>query len=227
MKILLVGSTSFIGKNLVKRFTSLGHEVYSLDRTRIGSKLNREKIFLYDITRPKTIIRAFRRIKNIDICINLAGGAGASQSNKSIFQVNYIGVKYLYNICKSYGVKQFIQFSSASIYGNVKKGKIIDENSKAVPFNNYSMAKLLADKYLTKNQNQKTKVLILRLPLVYGKNTSVTFSGLVEKIRASKFILFGKGNNVIHPLHVENLVDFLSIVSRRKLYLNSQLFSCQ
>jgi len=209
LRILLVSSTSFIGKNLAKSLISSGHEVYSLDRTRINNQIPKDKIFLYDICRPETIIQAFRIIKNIDVCINLSGGAGASQSPKSIFQVNYIGVKYLYAACRIYRVKRFIQLSSASVYGKVKKGQVINESSDTFPFNNYSMAKLMADEYLMKNQNENTDVIILRLPLVYGKETSVTIPGLVDKIKTSKFILFGKGKNIIHPLHVDNLTDLI------------------
>jgi len=212
-RILLVGSTSFIGKNLTRRLISSGHKVYSLDRSRINNQLPKENIFLYDISRPKTIIKAFKKIKNIDICINFAGGAGASLSSRSTFELNYFGVKYLYSACRMYGVKRFVQLSSASVYGKVSKNKVINEDSPTYPYNNYSMAKLLADDYLINNQNEETKVTILRLPQVYGRNTSVTIPGLVEKIRNSKFILFGKGSNIIHPLHVDNLVDlFIRII---------------
>ena len=224
MKILLVSSSSFIGKNIAKSLIKAGHELYSLDRSRVNNHMPKDKIFLYDISKPKTIIRAFEKLNNIDVCINLAGGAGAAQSSKSIYQVNYLGVKYLYKACEKYGVKKFIQFSSASVYGNVKHNQVIDENSAVKPFNNYSVAKLMADNFLLSQENSNVVTTILRLPLVYGKHTSVTLPGLVEKIGQSKFILFGRGQNIVHPLHISNLTDLIVKIVEKSDIVKSDLF---
>ena len=116
------------------------------------------------------------------------------------------------------GVKQFIFMSSSIVYGEatkISKQRVITAESKPRPDNCYGESKLSAEKGLLKIEketasSQNYKVVILRPPMVYGRNCKGNYPLLSKIARKSRF--FPKVNNYRSMIYVENLAEFIRIL---------------
>lgn len=114
---------------------------------------------------------------------------------------------------KAEGVKQFIFMSSASVYGNsapIGKKKVIDKDTPLQPSNGYGESKALAEKGLQQLQCDTFKVVILRPPMIYGKDSKGNYRNL-SKI-AKKLPVFPDVKNERSMLYIGNLVEFVRLM---------------
>ncbi len=114
---------------------------------------------------------------------------------------------------KSAGVKQFIFMSSAIVYGDsapIGKDKTISYDTEYNPANFYGDSKVQAEKGLLPLSCNTFKVVILRCPMIYGKDGKGNFP-LLEKI-ARKTKIFPKVKNKRSMLYVCNLAEFVRLM---------------
>ncbi|GBD72068.1 putative UDP-sugar epimerase [Tetragenococcus halophilus subsp. halophilus] len=114
---------------------------------------------------------------------------------------------------KSEGVKQFIFFSTMSVFG-MNQG-VINKETKLLPKTSYGKSKLEAEKEIRKLENEKFLVSILRPPMIYGPNASGNYSRLSKL--AKKLNIFPKINNQRSMLFILNLHQFLKIIIDNQL----------
>ncbi len=132
MKILVTGCAGFIGSHLCERLVSKGHTVLGVDnfdkfysaklKKKNMENLLKKRSFRFkkcDITNEKSLREVFK--KKPDTVVNLAAKAGVRPSIKdpqSYFNTNTIGTISVLNCARDYGVKNIVQASSSSVYGN-------------------------------------------------------------------------------------------------------------
>lgn len=144
-----------------------------------------------------------------DTIIHLAGivhRTGVSEEEYD--KVNYKLTIELAEKAKDKKVKQFMFFSTASVYGDVK-GKI-DKNTKENPNNFYGKSKLKAENTLKTLETNNFKVCILRPPIVYGKGCKGNYCFL-SKI-AKKLPIFPKVNNKRSMIYIDNLCEIMKLL---------------
>ena len=150
-----------------------------------------------------------RDFSGFDTIVHLAGIVHKKNVSKEVYEkVNYVLTIELAEKAKKDKVKQFIFFSTASVYGKIN-GKIT-QNSVENPNNYYGESKLKAEKKLKEIENDKFKVCILRPPMVYGKGCKGNYCTL-SKI-AKKLPVFPKINNTRSMIYIENLCEFLKLI---------------
>lgn len=115
--------------------------------------------------------------------------------------------KLLAKKAKDEGVKQFIQFSSMSVFGT--RIETIDENTIERPLTDYGKSKLIADKYLIGLVDSFFKVMIIRPPMVYGEQSP----GNYQKLSNLSKYLFVIPNikNYRSMIFIENLCEFVKV----------------
>lgn len=114
---------------------------------------------------------------------------------------------------KSDGVKQFVFMSSAIVYGDsapIGKNKIIAKGTEPAPANCYGDSKLQAEKGLESLNDGNFKVVILRPPMIYGKDSKGNYP-LLSKI-ARKIPIFPYVKNQRSMLYIENLCEFIRLM---------------
>ena len=114
---------------------------------------------------------------------------------------------------KAEGVKQFIYMSSAIVYGNsapIGKKKIITKDTIPTPANCYGDSKLQAEKGILPLNDDKFKVVVLRPPMIYGKNSKGNFPTLEKFAKKLKFFPYVKNERSM--LYVGNLVEFVRLI---------------
>lgn len=148
MRILVTGSSGFLGSTLIKR---LSGEVVLYDRNNNSSETldNKELLKL--------------KLKGIDVVYHLAGISNPKSGD--LYKVNVDGTKNLLDAVKELKQNTKIIFSSTfGVYKTPGKGDLIDENYSIGPRNDYGKSKLEAEKLiLMNNQN-----IVFRLSNIYG-----------------------------------------------------------
>lgn len=114
---------------------------------------------------------------------------------------------------KTDGVKQFIFMSSIIVYGEsagIGETKIITKDTPLAPANFYGDSKAKAEEGLHKLDDDSFNVVILRPPMIYGKNSKGNYPLLAKM--ADKLPVFPRVNNLRSMLYIGNLCKFVSLI---------------
>lgn len=118
---------------------------------------------------------------------------------------------------KADGVRQFIFMSSIIVYGDsgkIGERRVITPDTVPEPENFYGESKLRAEKGLNALREEKFRVVIVRPPMIYGKNSKGNYPKLAQY--AKKFPLFPNVENERSMLHIDNLCQFLKLAVDRE-----------
>lgn len=198
-KVLITGAGSYIGEY----FSAYAAERYN-------ENLSVETV---DMLNPSWRKKDFSQY---DIVYHVAGIAHADVGNvdedtkAKYYEVNTDLAVEVCEKAKADGVKEFIFMSSMIVYGDSApygKSKVIDEYTVPKAANFYGDSKLQADVAVRDLADDNFKVLVLRPPMIYGKESKGNYP-LLSKI-AKRFPVFPKVNNERSMLYVENLCEFL------------------
>ena len=162
MKILITGSTGFIGKNLINNKFFLKHKILLINSSKINKNKNILKSKIQNINLKINQIKSF----NPEAVIHLAW-YGIPDYGKEISKQNYKHqIKFFETLKKVKSIKKIIVTGSCFEYGTLS-GKA-NERKKIKKYNFFSKAKLNIYKYITNNFPEETKIIWLRLFYVYG-----------------------------------------------------------
>ena len=123
-------------------------------------------------------------------------------------QVNCETVVRVATKAKREGVKQFIFMSSMSVYG-VSQGTI-NHNTVPKPDSLYGKSKLSAEKELAPLDSEHFAVVMIRPPMVYGKNCKGNYIRLSSL--AKKVPVFLKTANKRSMIYIDNLSEFIRLM---------------
>jgi UDP-glucose 4-epimerase len=113
---------------------------------------------------------------------------------------------------KSSGVKQFIFLSSMIVFGDDKPINAmthITNETKPEPKNIYGKSKLEAEKKLLQLADINFKILLIRVPMVYGEGCKGNFPKLISI--ATKLPFFPDINNNRSMIYIYNLCEFIKL----------------
>lgn len=205
MKLLIIGSTGFIGSHCFNYF-SKSYDVYTADT----SKQSNKNEFVIDPYNPD-FEDIFKR-NNFDVCINCVGSANVSYSFEHPYNDFRLNVSIVINILTA--IKQFnatckfINFSSASVYGN-PEFLPINELASLKPLSPYGFHKLQSEILLTEyHRFFGLKTCSLRVFSAYGERLKKQlFWDLYLKARQSKnVVLYGNGSESRDFIYIQDLI---------------------
>ena len=183
MKILLTGSTGFLGKYIYNTL-STNHDILTIGRSNCDIKYNFDKLINF--------------LPECELIIHAAGVAHIltnSKLSKDIyydFNVNGTDL-FLKSILKSYKPKQFVFISSVGVYGLIK-GDQISENSSLLATDYYGKSKIESEKIIIDwCCANNIKYTILRLPLVVGTNPPGNLRSLINSIKHGYYFNISSG----------------------------------
>lgn len=149
MRILVTGSSGFLGSALIKK---LNGEVILYDRNNNSSETldNKELLKL--------------KLKGVGVVYHLAGISNPKSTD--LYKINVDGTKNLLDAVKELKQNTKIIFSSTfGVYRIPSEGDIVDESYAVEPRNDYGKSKLEAEKLLLENSQN----VIFRLSNIYGQ----------------------------------------------------------
>lgn len=181
MKILLTGSTGFLGRIILKELRDF--QVITLSRT--NSAINA------DLTAGKI------ELPKVNAVIHAAGKAHiVPKTQKEIEEfnlVNVIGTENLLNSLQANLPESFVFISSVSVYGRID-GNLISEEEPLNAKDPYGISKIQAEK-LVKSwcKINNVRLSILRLPLLVGARPPGNLGGMIKAIRNGYYVNIAGG----------------------------------
>ncbi len=207
LKILVTGASGFIGTNLCERLIHDGIEITKVTRKSSDPMLTFKNI---DGNSDWSKI-----LHDIDCVIHTANIAHLGQSNitdDDYISVNTEGTLNLAQQALENGVKKFIFISSVSVHGNKSNDYAFIEELKIdeSKLTGYAKSKALAEKGLkTITENSSMDLLVLRPPMVYGRNAPGNFRLLTKMINFRVPLPIGSIDAKRSFVYIHNLIDFI------------------
>tara|TARA_B100001057_G_scaffold492442_1_gene584842 strand:- start:56 stop:1036 length:981 start_codon:yes stop_codon:yes gene_type:complete len=251
MKILITGGAGYIGSHVCNLLLDKGFKVTVIDNLVTGNKElvpKKAKLIIADIADEKTIEKVIINEK-FDLVMHFAGLIRVDESVKEpekYNEFNFEKAKKFLNICFKNKLFKIIFSSTASVYGNPKKQKVL-ETDPLDPLNPYAISKLKLENFIiSKSKELKINYIILRYFNVAGADERMR-SGLISKFsshlikracevavgKREKLIINGNDYNTLDGtpirdyIHITDLAD-IHLISARYLIENgkSEIFNC-
>ena len=234
-KILILGSSGFIGKNLSIYFSNIKNlTCYGTYFTNYPKELKNKKIKLFkcDLTLKKQVDNVFKKIKP-DIVINAAATTSGAKDiiSKPFIHVNdnVIINSMITRASFEYKIKHVIIFSCTVMYRSSKKKlREIDFDANKELYPNYFGAgwmkvfvEKMSDFY---SRISKTKYTLIRHSNVYGPydkydlEKSHVFGATITKVMKAKkeIIIWGTGNESRDLIHINDLINFVACAIKKQ-----------
>ena len=174
-RLLIVGGTGFIGRNLVFNALQQGFSttVLSLNMPVDEKKVDGVEYLQADITDLRQIEEQLSGTV-FDYVVNLSGYIDHSNfldGGIKIIKSHFEGVQNLLQVIDWKALKRFVQIGSSDEYGDAPSPQI--ENVREAPISPYSFGKVASTQLLQMlHRTEGLSVVILRLFLVYGPGQS-------------------------------------------------------
>ena len=251
MKILVTGGAGYIGSHVCNLLLDNGYEVTVIDSLVTGNKNlvpKNARLVVSDIADEKKIEDLVIKEK-FDLVMHFAGLIRVDESvkePKKYHMFNFEKGKIFLNICFKNGLNKIIFSSTASVYGNPNKEKVL-ESDPLNPLNPYATSKQKLEDFIKKTSEKiDLKYVILRYFNVAGSDEKLR-SGLISKHsshlikiacevavgKREKLIINGNdydtfdGTPIRDFIHVSDLAD-IHLISAKHLIDNgkSDIFNC-
>lgn len=200
-KILITGANSYIGTSF-QNYARQWPEKYQVDTVDMIDGSWRKKSFA-----------------GYDVVYHVAGiahsdtGKVSEERKQFYYKINTDLAVETAKKAKEEGVGQFIFMSSAIVYGDsapIGKKKVITKDTPVSPANFYGDSKVQAENGIRLLDNEHFKVVILRPPMIYGKDSKGNYPLLAKM--AQKMPLFPYVENERSMLYIGNLVEFIRLM---------------
>lgn len=227
LKVLISGTSGFIGSILAARLSELDHEVYGLERYVTGryclGKHPALKTLYADLNDHWAIQHLIQRLQP-DIVVHLASISAVSYSYDhplDVFQTNCEATVNLAETCmrSDRNLKQFIMAGTSEMYGNQKQNPI-SESARFYPNSPYSASKASAVTYLRYMWDAYGFPVTIMVPFnTYGRHDNKHF--IVERCISQMLnqpkgtVTLGDPNPIRDLLYVDDHVQgYLSVFSQ-------------
>ena len=183
MKVLVAGSSGFLGTHVLQALTRHSHQIVALSR-KPPQKTKHCEFIPCDITQDDLPIDAMREC---DAIVNLVG-IKREQGNQTFEKVHLDVTRRLIAAARKAGIRRFIHISVVA--------------SRSAPRLPYHHTKWLAEEMVRKSGLDYT---ILRPGVIYGRGDDM-ISHLVKMIRFFPlFPVVGTGRSILQPVDVRDV----------------------
>lgn len=198
-RILITGANSYIGTSFEKWLQQYPND-YSVDTVGTRNEEWKKKDF-----------------SGYDVVFHVAGIAHVKENKKNADLYYEINRDLAYEVAqkaKKCGIRQFIFLSSMSVYGLVNG--VINRSTIPNPTSNYGKSKLQAEKLIEGLADDNFIVVILRPPMVYGKDCKGNYTRLAKLAVATP--IFPKVDNKRSMIYIDNLCEFIRQLIEKEAY---------
>ena len=249
--ILITGGAGYIGSHVSFLLIEKGYNITIIDSLITGNEQlvpKEANLEICDITDTDKVTQILKS-KKFEAVLHFAGLIRVEESVKypeKYIEFNYNKAKIFLDICFQNNLNKVIFSSSAAVYGNPKKDKII-ESDELNPLSPYADSKLMLENYLIdQSKNVNVKYIILRYFNVAGADQKMR-TGLISKFsthlikvasevatkKRNKLIINGDdyntpdGTPIRDYIHVSDLAD-IHLKSLEYLLKDNQseIFNC-
>ncbi|GGX18348.1 UDP-glucose 4-epimerase family protein [Undibacterium macrobrachii] len=212
-KILITGSTGFVGSHLLQMALAQNREVIcpirasknatSHSRASQIQNIDRQTDWQPHLNNVHTVIHCAARVHVMNDT--------ATDPLTAFREVNLYGSLRLAEQAAAAGVRQFIYLSSVKVNGEMTiDGQAFSENDPPSASDPYGISKQEAEAALLElGQRSGMAITIIRPPLVYGKGVAANFLSLLIWVKKQIPLPLGSIHNQRSIVFVKNLCDFI------------------
>jgi nucleoside-diphosphate-sugar epimerase len=204
MRVLVTGSSGFIGSNLVDFLLNEGYVVRGLDERRRNfepdpSQRNHYEELIGDVAQKEVVRKA---VEGIDLVFHLASLVTQVNVPESRYwEVNVGGTENLLSASKEAGIERFVYCSTDSVIGRIYHPPA-GEADTPHPENIYGTTKYEAEKRVLGHSGHMS-VVIIRPTRVYGPGDRRMLE-IFKRIKRGRFFLVGRGQVLFHPVYISD-----------------------
>lgn len=211
-RILVTGATGFVGRSFCAR---LVEERLPFRRAvRIADRTDRDTIAVGDIDGRTDWGRALAGVSHVvhlAARVHVMGGEG-EEMLAAYRQVNVDGTCHLAVQAARAGVRRFVFVSTIKVNGEETHATPFRADDLPAPADAYAVSKLEAEQGLMRIAGEGTmEVVIVRLPLVYGKGAGGNFGRLLRLVDSGLPLPFAGITNQRSLLGIDNLCHLLTL----------------
>ena len=220
MKILVTGSSGFIGFHLVNILLNSGHKVVGIDDNNdyYNPKLKLERLALLNSKNFTFYQGDINNLaipeKNFDLAINLAAQAGVRVPKEKEYlyeHSNIEGFKSFCNFCKRVKINKILYASSSSVYADVNDSKFCEVSTPLSPKSLYGKSKLLNEMHASELVKTYDLSLVgLRFFSVYGPygRPDMAYFAFTKAIKEETIINLNNNGNMYRDMtFIDDIVD--------------------
>jgi nucleoside-diphosphate-sugar epimerase len=216
MTILVTGGTGFTGSHLVRRLLSRNHTVRVLDSApglfhdelrRLGAEIT-----LGSVTDAALVERLTQGARWV---FHVAAVFRQINLPKRVYHdVNAVGTRIVGQAALRHGVESFVYCSTQGVHGDIKNPPG-NEDSPIAPEDYYQETKYLGEQEIARLVTEGLPATTLRPTAIYGPGDPARFLFLYRAALRRRFLMFGDGRTLYHPLYIDNLVDAFELAGER------------
>jgi UDP-glucose 4-epimerase len=221
-RILVTGSSGFIGSAVSNALAEAGHNVRAASR-RPHKNADHERIGWVALPDLEQEVDWAPLLDGIDIVVHVAAIAHRHADSGDYARANRMATASLAQACRRQGTKRLIFMSSISAQAGSAADHIVTENDEPWPITAYDRAKLAAEEEIRRSGVPFT---ILRPVIVYGPGAKANIA-LIMRIAALPLPLpFGAFKNQRSLLAIDNLVQAVIVCLDSPETLNQTFIVC-
>ncbi|HPI55499.1 MAG TPA: NAD-dependent epimerase/dehydratase family protein [Chitinophagaceae bacterium] len=185
MSIGVTGGAGFLGKYIVQQLSE-NFQVQSIGRSQAND-------IVVDLTCE---VPHFNEVPQY--VVHAAGKAHiypkTAAEKQAFFDVNVKGTANLLKALSAHVPKRFVFISTVAVYG-LEQGTLIDEATPLLGTSPYAQSKIQAEALIQAwCREHQIPFLILRLPLVVGKNAPGNLGKMIKAIEKGRYVRIAKGD---------------------------------
>ena len=205
MRVLVTGASGMTGRAVSRRLLDRGDVVTVLQRRSSGLPTAE---MLGDITDVEFVRRA---VVGHDAVLHLAAKVDVVGPWADFERVNIGGSAAVVAACRSAGVGRLVYVSSPSVAhaGSALVGAGAAAADPMSARSNYSRSKAAAEQLALAADSADLAVLAIRPHLIWGPGDTQLIAPIVDRARAGRLPLIGRGTTLIDTTYVDNAVDAL------------------
>ena len=212
MKVLVTGSSGFIGFHLIKNILSHGNEVIVIDdhNDYYDPVLKLKRLDLLESKKFSFHLMDINNIsikdRDFDLAINLAAQAGVrvSKDKEYLYESSNIeGFKSFCNFCREKDINKIIYASSSSVYSDTDNGKFCENKTSIKPKSEYGKSKLLNEIYASELiKSYDLSMVGLRFFSVYGPfgRPDMAYYSFTKAIKENRIISLNNEGNMFRDM---------------------------
>ena len=216
MHVLITGGTGFIGSRLALACRAQGRRVTVLGQTNTAAEAENIaeltagsiRVVNASVTDGAALAEA---MQGVELVFHLAAAQHEMNVPDAHFRaVNVEGSRNVLESAIRHGVRRVVHGSTIGVYGSADG--VIDEHTSCRPDNIYGVTKLEAER-LALSFGDRIEVVAARIPEIYGPGDRRLLK-LFRAIERRKFVNIGRGENLHHPMYVDDLTAALLVLAR-------------
>lgn len=168
----------------------------------------RIEVVVADVTRPRTLARAFSDLPVGDADVLHTAGVIHPADVAGFDAVNHQGTVNVLAAAAAAGVRRFVHVSSNSPFGtNPIESEYFRRDEPYAPYLGYGWSKMDAELAVIGARRDGLDTVIVRPPWFYGPNQPLRQTTFFTMVRTGRFPVPGTGNQRRSMVYIDNLVE--------------------